>query len=195
MEFDATESGIFETELQGFIDQMTFGEKLALKPLNTWTWTWELADGPAEISAQETETGFTLCHGSRTFGRKWTSHWSQAAEHTSASDKSLDWSTLTRLRTDALQPWPGVELTPETMPPEVGLPEVAARGKGCYPGQEVMEKIFSFGASPRRLCRIQDEGGQVHLALLRKADAVVGREVNFNNKKATVDACAPSTHE
>ncbi|MGZ3699852.1 MAG: CAF17-like 4Fe-4S cluster assembly/insertion protein YgfZ, partial [Bdellovibrionota bacterium] len=39
-----------------------------------------------------------------------------------------------------------------------GLGDAVAPNKGCYPGQEVLEKISALGAPARRLVRIDGEG-------------------------------------
>lgn len=39
-------------------------------------------------------------------------------------------------------PWGGKEWTSETLALDAGLESWIARGKGCYPGQEVVERAF-----------------------------------------------------
>lgn len=46
------------------------------------------------------------------------------------------------------------EVTAQANPLEIGLSEAIAEQKGCYPGQEVIERIISQGAPPRRLVRL-----------------------------------------
>lgn len=60
--------------------------------------------------------------------------------------------------------WPamGREIVPgETIPAETGLAAVAVNfRKGCYPGQELVERMDSRGASaPRRLCTLNVPAG------------------------------------
>lgn len=50
------------------------------------------------------------------------------------------------------------EINETVMPLEVGLAHVLHTGKGCYPGQEVIEKIISLGSPPRRLAILTGEG-------------------------------------
>ncbi len=62
--------------------------------------------------------------------------------------------------------WPrlGVEIEPgKTIPGETGLTEVAVNyAKGCYPGQELVERMDSRGAeAPRSLRRLTVEAGAV----------------------------------
>jgi aminomethyltransferase len=40
----------------------------------------------------------------------------------------------------------------------VGLRQSIADNKGCYPGQEVIEKIISLGAPARRIALIEGQG-------------------------------------
>ncbi len=37
---------------------------------------------------------------------------------------------------------------------ETGFDKAVARNKGCYPGQEVIERIYTYGSVNRKLCRI-----------------------------------------
>ena len=54
--------------------------------------------------------------------------------------------------------WPvmGVDITTEMIPAETGVVDVAVSfTKGCYPGQELVERMDSRGSmAPRRLCRV-----------------------------------------
>src|SRR3954449_11334762 len=61
-------------------------------------------------------------------------------------------------RIAALWPKMGVEIVPgETIPAETGLAAVAVSfTKGCYPGQELVERMDSRGAKPPRLLRVFD---------------------------------------
>ena len=53
--------------------------------------------------------------------------------------------------------WPrtGVDMTGESMPVETGLTDCAVSfTKGCYPGQELVERMDSRGATPPRSLRL-----------------------------------------
>jgi folate-binding protein YgfZ len=56
-----------------------------------------------------------------------------------------------------LVPEEGHEFHPdgETNPLEVNLASAIDENKGCYPGQEVIEKIISLGSPARRLCLLR----------------------------------------
>jgi folate-binding protein YgfZ len=82
-------------------------------------------------------------------------------------------------RMETLRPWYSVELTPDVMPLEVGLLDGITQGKGCYPGQEVIERILTQGAPPRRLARIQTSDGARILGLVKKSETAVGTRVQI----------------
>ena len=73
--------------------------------------------------------------------------------------------------------WPamGVEIVPgETIPAELGLNEVAVSfTKGCYPGQELVERMDSRSSSAPRLLRLVE----VPTGTSAGADYLVGGEV------------------
>jgi len=71
-------------------------------------------------------------------------------------------AVLNVLRTEAGIPWHGAELKATTLPPEAGLEARAiSYTKGCYLGQEIIERIRSRGHVNRKL-----------IGLLLDADAV-----------------------
>lgn len=82
------------------------------------------------------------------------------------------------LRIEAAIPWSGRDIDDKVIPPETGL---ADRGvsyhKGCYLGQEVLERMRSHGTLARRLVRlyVTDGAGIALPTPLRAADAEIGR--------------------
>jgi folate-binding protein YgfZ len=50
------------------------------------------------------------------------------------------------------------ELGPTTIPLEAGMEDAVHENKGCYPGQEVIERIRSMGQVPRQLAIVQGGG-------------------------------------
>lgn len=69
---------------------------------------------------------------------------------------------LVAARVDAVWPAMGVEIVPgETIPAETGISAVAVNfTKGCYPGQELVERMDSRGtAAPRRLVALDVASG------------------------------------
>jgi folate-binding protein YgfZ len=106
--------------------------------------------------------------------------------------------------------WPamGREITEQTIPAELGplLDQAVSFTKGCYPGQELVERMDSRGASaPRQLRRLRSEGaplpdgapvmvggrevGRVTSAAGGLALALVGRAVE-SGAEADVDGVA-----
>jgi folate-binding protein YgfZ len=51
-------------------------------------------------------------------------------------------------------PWVGSELSEKDIILEGDYDEAVARNKGCYPGQEVVERIFTYGQVNRKLQRV-----------------------------------------
>ena len=65
----------------------------------------------------------------------------------------VGWEALNVLRAEAGIPWMGAELTEKTLPPEARLEARAiSYTKGCYLGQEIVERIRSRGNVNRLLC-------------------------------------------
>jgi len=62
------------------------------------------------------------------------------------------------LRLQAGLPRVGKEIGAETLLLEAGLEKAVDRNKGCYPGQEVIERIFTYGQVNRKLVRVNWTG-------------------------------------
>ena len=55
----------------------------------------------------------------------------------------------------------GVDTDSRTLPNELGVPsENLDFGKGCYPGQETVARVYNVGAPPRRLVRLHFDGSE-----------------------------------
>lgn len=65
------------------------------------------------------------------------------------------------------------ELTPTTIPLEANLADAVHENKGCYPGQEVIERIRSMGQVPRFLSSFEGQGA---LPTLPTAVKVAGQD-------------------
>ncbi len=81
--------------------------------------------------------------------------------------------------------WPvmGIDITTTMIPAETGVVDVAVSfTKGCYPGQELVERMDSRGStSPRRLCRVNCvPGTQAHDEVLVNGE-VVGQYTTVAN--------------
>jgi len=104
-----------------------------------------LDDETAEI---EFEDAFLEALDQYTFGERYeiTKLPSAVSETSSERDRIL-----------ALLPKPGAEFksNEETNPLEVNLRSAIHDQKGCYPGQEVVEKIISLGSPAKKLCLLE----------------------------------------
>lgn len=79
--------------------------------------------------------------------------------------KLVGLAALNVLRTEAGIPWYGVDMAGTTLPPEAGLEARAiSYTKGCYLGQEIIERIRSRGHVNRKLMGLLVEGTSVPAA-------------------------------
>jgi folate-binding protein YgfZ len=182
-ELDAGATGHWKKELLAAIDQYTFAEKFALADVTaSLEARWIFADAGssdgaasllAALGTPGLEPGRTtaideeirICHhGDRDFGRAWVTAWGRPArlaqwiERQLPQARAASWETLESWRVASLRPRVDAELDAATIPLEAGLTDALAQGKGCYPGQEVIERIVSLGSPARRLVQIQGEG-------------------------------------
>lgn len=84
------------------------------------------------------------------------------------------------LRVEAGIPWAGVDMDEDTLLMEIGLDETISRTKGCYLGQEVVERVSARGQVNRSLTAFAIDapvealaGGAIEVR--GDGDAVVGR--------------------
>jgi folate-binding protein YgfZ len=174
-EFDAGNNQLWKTELFSTIDQFTFGEKMALTDITAMDCCWIFPDlrDLSRLSNPILKAGQTvaieeevrLCHhGALDFGRPWITAWGRPArlaqwiEQVWSDAKQLDSTQLEAWRMDSIRPRTDLELTQNVMPLEIGLRDAIADNKGCYPGQEVIEKIIALGSPPKRLVNISGQG-------------------------------------
>ncbi|MGH7149655.1 MAG: YgfZ/GcvT domain-containing protein [Planctomycetota bacterium] len=73
--------------------------------------------------------------------------------------KPIGTVALEHLRIRAGLPRPGIDLDDSVYPEEVGLEAALSTSKGCYPGQEVVAKIRTYGGAKRRLVVLRFETG------------------------------------
>ena len=83
---------------------------------------------------------------------------------------------LNVLRLEAGIPWHGVDMDDETLVMEVGLEAAISFNKGCYLGQEVVERVAARGHVNRKLCGLTAPGSMIPAANtpLRYDDKDVG---------------------
>ncbi|HKB15221.1 MAG TPA: hypothetical protein VKF62_04110, partial [Planctomycetota bacterium] len=91
--------------------------------------------------------------------------------------KPIGTVALEHLRIRAGDPRPGLDLDDSVYPEEAGLEAALSTSKGCYPGQEVVAKIRTYGGAKRRLVVVGFEAGNTPRRgdLLEKEGAEVGR--------------------
>jgi len=174
------------------MDQYTFSERYEITPQNSDSSVLSKFKTLALPGAEE----------SVTFGRLFT--------HTEKSF-SVDHQTI-----HSLTPLPGHELNSLSSPLESGFAPLFTTPKGCYPGQEVIEKVLSLGSPAKRLVQIQfapnslreiaenaalnvggaevgrltrwDESSGLALAMVRKSNASVGTKLTINSNSSLIEA-------
>jgi len=182
LEFDAGQGGKWKTELLAVIDQFHFGEKFTLTEVTDLQCTWIFDQAPSEVKNEVKKTSIDSSgarifnHGSADFGRPWTSAWGTSEQLTKLlgadSSGNTPYTQLEQWRIHSARPALGHELSENSNPLEVGLHEAIAGNKGCYPGQEVIEKIISLGSPARRLVKIVGQGSAPAVGeLIQTADA------------------------
>ncbi len=73
----------------------------------------------------------------------------------------LGMEALNILRVEAGVPWSGVDMDERVLALEIGLERALSFSKGCYLGQEVVERVSARGHVNRRLAGLLIEGSQV----------------------------------
>lgn len=149
------------------MDQFTFSEKYTLTEVTGVANAIILGLPVAEENRmEERDLGgapLDLFHGSKhAFGTHWTSVWGTpaAVERFVEAETShrMEDSEYDQARIEALFPRIDRELVMEANPLEIGMREWIADNKGCYPGQEVIEKIVSLGSPAKRLALLSGSG-------------------------------------
>ncbi len=179
-EFNAGQDKKWKKELFTAIDQYTFAEKITLADVTVLECRWIFAEDdalPFEIEPGQTiaiDDEIRLCHhGKLDYGRPWITAWARPArleqwiEQTFPDTGSTSFEQLESWRIAAIRPRIDAEITETTVPLEAGMLDSLAQQKGCYPGQEVIERILSLGSPARRLALIEGEG-----RLPRPGDAI-----------------------
>ena len=73
----------------------------------------------------------------------------------------VGFDTLNVLRLEAGIPWFGIDMDEATLVMEVGLDAAISFNKGCYLGQEVVERVAARGHVNRKLCGLISDGALV----------------------------------
>ena len=130
---------------QKYLEQMHFSEdlKIAVQPKFCLEFRNEKASRPEAISAYNWGIpGFYLFTDSPIDTKQFS-----------------DYRILSQEKFDALRAQYGFakplqDLTNDHLLLEAGLEDWIDRNKGCYPGQEVVEKIYTYGRLPRKITRV-----------------------------------------
>lgn len=179
IEVEGGKNGAWKDSLLTVIDQFTFAEKYTLKEVEGEQNVWI----PLSVSIERGK--FKVF---RQPEAPWTSVWGPKAE-IEKFVADLRATTLTEtefehLRIQALVPRIDHEIIPDANPLEIGMRFAIADQKGCYPGQEVIEKIVSLGSPAKRLALLRGAGvGAAQGVILRTED---GAEVGTLTSAATL---------
>jgi folate-binding protein YgfZ len=174
LEVPAGADGRFHRELLAAIDQYTFAEKMNLSdiPDDKFACAW-IFPNPAEDSAVRVGTQANSeeirlnNHGTRDFGRQWLSAWGRPERLRQWLDREypgaaqLPSENLNDWRVQSCRPWVGAEISDAVTPLDIGIPDSVVENKGCYPGQEVIEKIAALGSPARRLVLAANPSGTI----------------------------------
>ena len=182
LELDAGKEKHWEKKLLDTIEQFKFAEKIEAAAQSDQLCAWLLFETssatPAELAAplaglQPLETRFLETPSSEIrVCRYATSRPEQVLVAVWGTETSLiqwlkthyptaqpldpkDWE---RERIRALAPKADAEITEKVIPLELGLFALLSEKKGCYPGQEVIERTISIGSPARRLALFSGHG-------------------------------------
>lgn len=167
LEVEGGTGDAWKDSLLTVMDQYTFTEKYELAEVKhrANAWVFGLPAAGENRFEERTTDGETLLlfHGSKhALATHWTSVWGsdEGVDRfvTASSPRRLEESEFERERIAALFPRVDHELIMEANPLEIGLRRAIADNKGCYPGQEVIEKIVSLGSPAKRLALISGTG-------------------------------------
>lgn len=166
---------LFEVEagaavLASLLDRFHFSERIQIRPVfeeegnraSTY-WAISKADGDSDPLCEVQPVSGIKCFAHRAvgaaqrLGKIWLSLvCTQDEFKTLGLSQSLKTEDdFEDLRVSAMLPKVGVELNPESSLLEAGLPEAVSSQKGCYPGQEVVERIRALGSPARRLVCVE----------------------------------------
>lgn len=170
-ELDAGPEGEWKREFLDAIEQYTFAEKISVEELNgASAWIFDSAIANLEPGQTILQGSVRLFHHGKTqFGRNWIVASALGEQGEDALTTWLSQSGVSALKTcphEQLESWriqncrPALnsEVTMESIPLELGMLESFSKTKGCYPGQEVIERIIAHGSPARRLVRISGTG-------------------------------------
>lgn len=179
LECDAGVDGFWLKNLKEKLEFYHFGENLAITSVDgQFEWRlgngWDSGLGENQIIALG--DGWRVRHSDSKFGRIWESVYSPV-ETSQVEGSEVSWAELDAWRVEQGTAWWGMEIQPESNPLDLNLVSAIADQKGCYPGQEVIEKITARGSPAKRLCLVIGENSKKTLKVLSKVNAVVSDTV------------------
>lgn len=165
-EIEAGADAHWKNKLIETIEFYHFGELFELKDLSQ-NYHPTLILGETPTSLKETAT-WIVKHPKETLD--YSTVWTKTDLPHNLNDLSeLEWEYQ---RITHLVPRPGFEITEQVNPLELGDGVEVFSPKGCFPGQEVIEKIISIGSPPRKLCLLQSDLNGSQSMNLRLQDEV-----------------------
>lgn len=138
------------------IDRFTFAEKLTLKEIPC-THAYIVGEDSETVRSEARQLGLRLIDWKKTlFGVPTVSIFGEKSKLDSLKTKFKTGSPsdLEKLRIENTRPGVDHEITLESNPLEIAMKSAIADQKGCYPGQEVIEKIIALGSPARGLVQI-----------------------------------------
>lgn len=179
-EYDPGKEDHWKKALFAAIDQYTFAEKMTLTDAPTaalWVFGEDLESIAPGLKPGQTTllaSGARACHhGSTEFGRPWMTIWGD----TPVKGEACDEATLERWRIEAVKPRVDFEINNAASPLELGMTTSIAPNKGCYPGQEVIEKVISLGSPAKRLVKIEGTGAAPTPGSSVRSPVIEGSEI------------------
>ncbi len=152
LDLECTEGKPERAHLLALLDRYIFAEKIEiLGTENGWAHAWELDVSPSGAFVSSADC-LRFTHGTR------QSVWTTASRLKEWGARAPLTGEMEAYRVEQLIPARGHEIDGEGSPLEVGLADAVAPSKGCYPGQEVIEKIISLGSPAKRLVQIECHG-------------------------------------
>ncbi|MBC7385442.1 MAG: hypothetical protein H7301_04655 [Cryobacterium sp.] len=166
IEIDGGSESKWRDEFVRVLDEMTFSEKVELNAKSDLKNVWIFGlDIVPENHFVERENVLLFSGEKSSYGKPWLSAWGTDVDlekfiRTSHAENSLP-EELERDRILNLTPKVNCELLFDSNPLEIGMRKGIADNKGCYPGQEVIEKIISLGSPAKRLTLLYGEKGAI----------------------------------
>jgi folate-binding protein YgfZ len=129
-----------------YLEQMHFSENFEMKKTEKYCLEFRNSQEKEENTIEAYNWGFA---GKYLFTEHPVDEL-QFLEHKQLLEKDYD-----ALRAQWGYPKPLVDLTRDHLFIEAPLEDLIDRNKGCYPGQEVIEKVFTYGRLPRKILPVQ----------------------------------------